>query len=212
VQRKYPSKRKRKGYWKRYERARIKDYRLIWDTTRELLREEDLPLRAARFGRRPKLPLEDYVILGVLYCYFQDPFRELEEHYQELSGRCLDHSNIIRWFGRLSPEYLDHLTYLVHLRILSFDRTGDYMADASELACDRLKPLLVAGKMIWVRETWGMHIFGMYLLVLGVVSIVSAWGKHGDAHESPIFRDHLLKPKRVIPNRLGVHPFSGTPN
>ena len=37
--------------------------------------------------------------------------------------------------------------------------------------------------------------------VLGLVSILSVWSTNGRAHDSPPFRNHLLKEKRIIPGK-----------
>src|SRR3989338_7125785 len=40
---KYPNKKKRKGYWKIYDRARIKDFRKIWDFSLEIVKKSGNP-------------------------------------------------------------------------------------------------------------------------------------------------------------------------
>jgi hypothetical protein len=143
-----------------------------------------------------------YVGLGVLYVYFNDPFRETEELLKLLTGKSLDHSNIVRWFGRLDPTYIDKLVYRVHKRITKFSDEGDYMADSSGVACDRYQTTIYQGEEKRELIHWKLHIFVQYLFVLGLVSIVSVWATHGDRNDSPVYRKNLLKPDRVIPGRM----------
>ena len=192
---------KRKGYWKAYEKADIKDYRKVWNITQEIVKKEGIPFKPKKMGRPPKLELWMYVCLAVLYVYFDDPFRETEQLLTLLTGKRLDHSNIIRWFGKLSPSYIDKLVYEVHLQIIKQSNEGDYLADSSGVTCDRYQDTLYRGETIKELVHWKIHIFAQYLLVLGLVSLVSVWATHGDVNDSPIFRKHLLKPSRVIPGK-----------
>jgi hypothetical protein len=40
---KYPNKSKRKGYWKRYEKADINNHRKVWDFLDDIIDELGLP-------------------------------------------------------------------------------------------------------------------------------------------------------------------------
>jgi len=193
---------KRKGYWKAYEKADIKDYRKVWNITKEIVQKEDIPFKLKKRGRPPKLKLWMYVSLSVIYVYFNDPFRETEQLLTLLTGKKLDHSNIVRWFGKLSPSYIDKLVYDVHLQIIKKSNKGDYLADSSGVSCDQYQNTLHRGETIRELTHWKLHIFAQYLLVLGLVSLVSVWATHGDVNDSPIFRQHLLKSSRVIKGRM----------
>jgi len=188
---------KRKGYWKNYEKADIKDYRKVWNITKEIVQKEDIPFKLKKRGRPPKLKLWMYVCIAILYVYFNDPFRETEKLLALLTGKRLDHSNIIRWFGKLDPSYIDKLVYKVHLQIIKQNNKGDYIADSSGVSCDRYQDTIHRGETIRELTHWKLHIFAQYLLVLGLVSLVSVWATHGDVNDSPIFRQRLLKPSRV---------------
>jgi hypothetical protein len=188
---------KRKGYWKAYEQADIKDYRKVWNITKEIVQKENIPFKLKKRGRPPKLKLWMYVCLAVIYVYFNDPFRETEQLLKILTAKRLDHSNIVRWFGKLSPAYIDKLVYEVHLQIIKKSNKGDYLADSSGVTCDQYQNAIHRGEKIKELIHWKLHIFAQYLLVLGLVSIVSVWATHGDTGDSPIFRKHLLKPSRV---------------
>jgi len=132
-----------------------------------------------------------------LYVYFNDPFRETEQLLTLLTGKKLDHSNIVRWFGKLPKSYVDKLVFAVHIKIIAHSNEGDYLADSSGLTCDRYHDTFFRGENIRELVHWKLHIFAQYLFVLGLVSIVSVWPTYGDANDSPPFRNHLLKPKRV---------------
>ena len=191
------SRKKRKGYWKTYEQTSIKDYRKVWNITKQVVKKEGLPFKPKKRGRPPKLELWMYVCLAVIYVYFNDPFRETEQLLKLLTGKRLDHSNIIRWFGKLRPTYIDKLVYRVHLQIIKENDEGDYLADSSGVTCDRYQDTIHRGEIIRELTHWKLHIFAQYLFVVGLVSIISVWATHGDTGDSPIFRKNLVKPKRV---------------
>ena len=193
---------KRKGYWKAYERADIKDYRKVWNITKQIVRKEELPFKLLKRGRPPKLPLWMYPCLAVLYVYFDDPFRETEKLLTLLTGKSLDHSNIIRWFGKLKRSYISSLTYEVHLQIIKENNKGDYVTDSSGVTCDRYQKTICRGETTQELINWKLHIFAQYLFILGLVSIVSVWSTHGDVGDSPIYRKHLLKRERVEKGRM----------
>ena len=136
------SRKKRKGYWKAYEKANIKDYRKVWKIAKDIVQKESVPYKLNKLGRPPKLELWMYVGLAVIYVYFNDPFRETEQLLKLLTGKSLDHSNIIRWFGKLRRSYIDKLVYKIHLRIIEQSVEGDYLADSSGVTCDRYQKAL----------------------------------------------------------------------
>jgi hypothetical protein len=138
-----------------------------------------------------------YVCLAVLYVYFNDPFRETEHLFRLLTGKTLDHSNIVRWFGKLTPGYIDKLTYKVHREIIKHNDEGDYLADSSGITCDRYHETLYRGEKKRELVNWKLHIFAQYLLVTGLVSIVSVWSTQGHKGDSPVFHNHTLKTGRV---------------
>lgn len=193
--------RKRKGYWKAYEQADIKNYRRVWNIAREIVQEEGVIFDVSGRGRPPKLEHWMYVCIAILYVYFDDPFRETEQLLYLLTGKKLDHSNIVRWFGKLNPKYVDKITYRVHQRVIQHNHQGDYVADSSGITCDRYKEKIVAGERIRELRTWKLHIFAQYLYVLGLVSILSVWATNGNAGDSPAFHNHLIKSRRVIKGR-----------
>jgi hypothetical protein len=191
------SLKKRKGYWRGYEKANIKDYRIVWKTAEKIVKKEGVPFKVKNRGRPPKLELWMYVCIAIIYIYFNDPFRETEKLFNLLTNHSLDHSNIIRWFGKLKRSYVDKLTYEIHLEIIKQNNQGDYLADSSGVTCDRYQKTLYRGEETQELIHWKLHIFAQYLLMLGLVSIVGVWATYGDDNDSPVFRKHLLKPSRV---------------
>ncbi|MFH1053619.1 MAG: hypothetical protein V1740_04360 [Candidatus Woesearchaeota archaeon] len=64
---KYPNKKKRKGYWKVYDRARIKDFRKVWDFALEIVQEQGCPfVKKDNRGRKPKFYRDYYPALSVI--------------------------------------------------------------------------------------------------------------------------------------------------
>lgn len=199
---KYPNKIKRAGYWKRYEKADIKDFLLVWNVVLSFIKLEEIPFRFAKRGRRPTLSVQECVAMSAVYVYFDLDFRELEFMVALLSGKHLDHSNCVRWFGKLTPEYIDALVYQVHEKILEISDEGDYIADSSNVTSDRLKAIEKAGDVILEHITWKVHILVMYLLNVGLVSIVSIFPTKGNVNDSPVLRNKLLRRNRVIKERM----------
>jgi hypothetical protein len=195
-------RKKREGYLKAYEKADIKDYRKVWNITKRIVQEEGIPFTLQGKGRKPNLPLWMYAALAVLYVYFNDPFRETEQLLTLLTSKRLDHSNIIRWFSKLTPEYVDKLVYRVHLEIIAKSNDGDYVADSSGVTCDRYHETLYEGEMLRELTHWKLHIFGQYLRKQGLVSILSVCSTHGDAHDGPVYRNQLIKPERVTEGKM----------
>jgi len=194
---KYPNKKKRKGFWKRYERASIKDYRKVWTTAISLAKEQGVPFEFSKRGRKPNLSKEEYVAMAVLYAYFGQDFREVEPLVKLLTVKGLDHSNCIRWFGRLNPKYVNSLVFAVHKKIVGIDDVGDYIADSTKATCDRLKPLFYRGSKQLEHTTWKLHILIQYIFSIGLLSIVSVFSSKGEANDSPFLRNHLLEKHKV---------------
>jgi hypothetical protein len=192
---------KRPSYWKNYERADIKDYRKVWDLTKQIVLEEGVPFERSKRGRPPKLQLWEYVCTSILYVYFNDSFRETEQLLKLLTGKSLDHSNIVRWFGKLNPTYIDKLVYRIHTKITQQSDEGDYIADSTTLTCDRYRERILRGEKVRDHITWKLHTFVQYLSVMGLVSMLSVCSTKGSVNDGPVLRGKLLKKKRVISGR-----------
>ncbi len=205
---KYPNKTKRKGFWKRYERATIKNYRKVWKTILELFAQEKTPFEFSKNGRKPNLTKEEYVAMAVLYAYFDLDFRELEYLVDLLSGKKLDHTNCNRWFGKLTQDYVNNLVFLVHKKIIEIKDVGDYIADSTKVTCDRLESKIYKGKETFVHVNWKLHILVQYIFTLGLVSIVSVFSSPGEVNDSRPLRNELLKKGRLTKGRK-VHADKG---
>ena len=197
MNRKYPNKKKRKGFWKRYERADIKDFRKVWEISMSFIVEENIPFVFSKRGRKPNLTRKELVCMAILHVYFDFDFRETEHQTKLLTNKRLDHSNCVRWFGRLNPVYVDNLVFSIHKKIIGIDDAGDYIADASNVTCDRLKVKTSVGEEEFHHITWKLHALIQYIFTLGLISIVSVWSTKGEKSESPIFRKKLLKKGRL---------------
>ena len=203
---KYPNKIKRDGYWKQYERARIKDYRKVWDFCIEFVNEDEIPFIFSNIGRKPNLSRKEYVCMSILHAYFGLDFRETEQLIKILTGKQLDHTNCVRWFGRLNAEYINNLVFEIHKKIIGIDNAGDYIADSTQLTCDRLEEQTILDK--YQHITWKLHILAQYIFTLGLVSIVSAFASNREANDSPPLRNNLLHEEKICADKR-VHADKG---
>jgi hypothetical protein len=80
---------------------------------------------------------------------------------------------------------------------LGLINAGDYIADASNVTCDRLKVKSTVGEKEFHHVTWKLHALVQYVFTLGLISVVSVWSTKGEKSESPIFRKKLLKKGKV---------------
>lgn len=198
---KYPNKKKRKGFWKRYEKADIKDYRKVWNVAMSFISEQDIPFEFSKIGRKPNLTREELVCMSIMYVYFDLDFREVEHLLYLLINKQLDHSNCIRWFGKLDLNYINDLVFSIHKKIIEIDNNGDYITDSTNATCDRLKSTIKAGEETYYHITWKLHVLIQYIFTLGIISIVSIWSTKGEASESPILRSKLLKKGQLVKDR-----------
>lgn len=193
----YPNKKKRKSFWKYYEQSQIKDFRKVWDLTQSLISEDKIPFEFSKRGRRPNLTKIEYVCMSVLHVYFDLDFRETEHLLPLLINKNLDHSNCVRWFGKLTPNYINNFVFNVHKKIIGINDAGDYIADSTKATCDRLKIVEKAGEDLFYHVTWKLHMLVQYIFTLGLISIVSVWSSDGDVSDSPALRNKLLKKNRI---------------
>ncbi|MBI2672704.1 transposase [Candidatus Woesearchaeota archaeon] len=198
---KYPNKKKRAGYWKQYERAGIKDYRKVWNFCIELVDEKHIPFQFNELGRKPNLSRKEYVCMSILHAYFDLDFRETEQIIKILTEKQLDHTNCVRWFGKLNQKYVNDLVFKLHKKIIGIDDAGDYIADSTKATCDRLKIVNKAGEDIFYHDTWKLHLLVQYIFTLGVISIVSAFSSEGSVNDSPSLRNKLLHKEKVVEDK-----------
>ena len=177
---KYPNTRKRVGYWLRYERADIKNYRKVWNTTMSFIVGDDIPFIFSKKGRRPNLSRKELVCMAVLHVYFENDFRETEQQISLIISKKLDHTNCVRWFGKLNPEYVNSLVFKIHKKLVGIDDVGDYIADSTQVTCDTYEVKEVVDKEELHLETLKLHILVIYLTSLGIVSIVSTFASKGE--------------------------------
>lgn len=204
---KYPNKKKRKRFWKYYEQAKIKDFRKVWEITKSFISEDEIPFEFSRRGRKPNLTKAEYICMSVLHVYFDLDFRETEHLLHLLINKNLDHSNCVRWFGKLTPNYINSLVFKVHKKIIGINDAGDYIADSTKVTCDRYKQVIMAREDTLAYQTWKLHTLVLYLINLGLISIVSVFASKGEANDSPYLIKHLNKNK-LIPQRY-LHADKG---
>ncbi|MFH1209802.1 MAG: hypothetical protein V1663_03365 [archaeon] len=201
MKRKYPNKKKRKGFWKRYEQAQIKDYRKVWDTAMSFIAEKSIPFTFSKIGRKPNLTRKEYVCMSITYVYFDLDFRELEYLIELLTQKRLDHTNCVRWFGKLDLNYINDIVFSIHKKIIGIEDVGDYITDSTKATCDRLKITNDGGKDTYYHITWKLHVIIQYIFTLGVISVISLWSTNGERSESPILRNKLLNKKKLQKSR-----------
>ncbi|HLC57315.1 MAG TPA: transposase [Candidatus Nanoarchaeia archaeon] len=167
----------------------------------QFITEDAIPFAFSLRGRKPNLTRKEIVGMAIMYVYFELDFREAEHFLGLIIDKQLDHSNCVRWFGKLTPEYINNLVFKIHKAILKIDDAGDYIADSTKLTCDRYHKVIQRGEEVLELETWKIHIFVMYLINLGLVSIVNIFASPGEKHDSPPLRDEHLRKKNIIPGR-----------
>jgi len=173
----------------------------MWDTAMSFIAEGNIPFVFSKRGRKPNLTKKELVCMAILHVYFDLDFRETEHLIELLICKQLDHSNCVRWFGKLNPVYINDLVFFIHKKIIGIDDAGDYIADASNVTCDRLKTKKTLDKKEFHHVTWKLHVLVQYIFTLGLISVISVWSTKGEKSESPIFRKKLLKKDRVKPGR-----------
>lgn len=191
---KYPNKRKRKGYWKVYERARIKDFRKVWKFANRIVKRLGSPYKKKdNRGRKPNLSYIENAALCIILAYFNLSLRDAEGKVPLLTNKTLDHSNIDRWFERLDEEYVYEAARKLGARIESMFNDGCYIADSTEYTTTRYYELIDAGKRAIELLTLKLHILLCYIASVGLLVVRNCFASHGDAHDSPIFRGYLLE-------------------
>jgi len=200
--RKYPNKKKRKGYWKIYDRARIKDFRKIWDFALEIVEENSCPfVKKDKRGRKPKFPRHYYAAFCIVMVYFDMSLREMEGTIPLLTKDTLDHSVIDWWFEKLDDEWILMAVRKLGDKIESMFKKGEYIADSTEYTTTRYKEIVNAGETILEQLTMKLHILVCYFITAGIVCIKNAYPTHGDASDNPILRNRLLEHITLRRNR-----------
>ena len=185
----YPNKCKRAGYWPAYEQARINDFLLLFKEICEVIPQIAEPPRGR--GRPPHLTLRELYCVCTLAIAFDFTFRELETFVQLLLNKELDHTNLSRWLSRLDENVIDVAIKKLNRR-MTRRRRIEYVVDSTPLTLTVYYVNITAGKEVLELMTWKLHVIIAYLSALGLLSIVSVYATHGDAHDSPIFREGLV--------------------
>jgi len=191
---KYPNKRKRNGYWKIYDRARIKDFRKVWEFAKQIVEEQGTPYKKKdNRGRKPNLTYVENAAICIILVCFDLSLRDTEGEIPLLTNRALDHSNIDRWFEKLDDDYVYEAVRKLGTKMESMFNDGCYIADSTEYTTTRYYELIDGGKRAIELLTLKMHILICYIASIGLLVVRNCFASHGDAHDSPIFRNYLLE-------------------
>lgn len=202
---KYPNKRKRRGYWRRYEKADIKNHRKVWDILDEIVDELGVPFKIPRRGTKPKLERRVYAKAIVYLVYFDVRFREMESELHRFEGDSIHFTNIDRWFMKADDEWVRLATQMLHERIEIMFRKGCYITDSSNVTTTQYfetTRLDSGGNRIIELLTLKLHILIVYFMTVGIVSIANLHVTHGDANDSPIMNENLLENVRIRKGRM----------
>ena len=202
---KYPNKKKRKGYWKAYDRARIKDFRKLWNFLLEIIKKLGNPFpKKDNRGAKPKLDRDCYAAICILLAYFDLSLRDMEGEVPLLTNKTLDHSTIEWWFEKLDEEYIKTAAKFLHRKIKKMFRKGEYITDSTKITTTRYAKIFHKGKETIELLCLKLHLIVMYFASAGVLSIESLYVTHGDAHDSPIFREGLV-PQAQFQKEKRIH-------
>ena len=186
---KYPNKCKRAGYWPVYEQARINDFLFVFKEICKIISTVAEPKRGR--GRPPNILLRELYCICVFGVAFDFTFRELEGFVQLLLNKKLDHTNLSRWLGKLDEQIIHKAIKKLNHRMIK-RRKIEYIVDSTPLTLTTYQQLIYKGKELLELMTWKLHVILVYLPALGLLSVVSVYTTHGDAHDSPPYRDNLL--------------------
>jgi len=190
---KYPNKKKRKGYWKIYDRARIKDFRKVWNFLLEIIKKLGNPFpKKDNRGKKTKLKRDCYAAICILLAYFDLSLRDMEGEVPLLTNETLDHSTIDWWFEKLDEEYIKKAAKFLHRKIKRMFNKGEYIADSTKIVTTRYAKIFHKGQETIELICLKLHLIVMYFAAVGILSIESIYITHGDAHDSPVFREGLV--------------------
>ena len=83
-------------------------------------------------------------------------------------------------------------------------RKGEYITDSTKITTTRYAKILHKGQETTELLCLKLHLIVMYFASAGVLSIESLYVTHGDAHDSPIFRERLI-PQAQFQNSKRIH-------
>jgi hypothetical protein len=134
----------------------------------------------------------------VFFAAFPSTLRELEGMTWLLLHKEIFHTNWSRWIARLDESIIEAATAKLNRRMIA-RRKVEYVTDSTPLTLSFYRALMHGGEMVLELVTWKLHVILAYLPVLGLLSVVSVYTTHGDAHDSPPFREHLLPKAELRP-------------
>jgi hypothetical protein len=202
---KYPNKKKRKGYWKIYDRARIKDFRKVFGFSLEIIKKLGNPFpKKDKRGRKPKFNRDSYAAFCILLAYFDLSLRDMEGQIPLLMNSTLDHSTLEWWFEKLDEEYAKTAINHLHRKIRKMFKKAEYIADSTKITTTRYAKILHKGQETIKLICLKLHLIIIYFATAGILSIESVYVTHGDAHDSPIFREGLV-PQAQFQNNKRIH-------
>src|SRR3989338_3242860 len=202
---KYPNKKKRKGYWKIYDRARIKDFRKIWDFLLGIVKKLGNPFpKKDNRGRKPKLKRDFYAAFCIILAYFDLSLRDMEGEIPLLVNSTLDHSTLEWWFEKLDEEYAKKAVKYLHRKIRKMFKKAEYITDSTKITTTRYAKVLHKGQETIELLCLKLHLIIIYFATAGILSIESLYVTHGDAHDSPIFREELV-PQAQFQKEKRIH-------
>src|SRR3989339_1608049 len=202
---KYPNKTKRKGYWKYYDRARIKDFRKVWNFLLEIIKKLGNPFpKKDNRGRKPKLERDCYAAICILLAYFDLSLRDMEGEIPILTKETLDHSTIDWWFEKLDEEYVKKAVKYLHRKIKKLFKKAEYITDSTKITTTRYAKVMHKGQETIELLCLKLHLIIIYFATAGILSIESLYVTHGDAHDSPIFREELV-PQAQFQREKRIH-------
>ena len=201
---KYPNKLKRSGYWLVYEQARINDFRNMFEEINGII--SHIPEGRKGRGRKPNLSQHELYSMAVFFAAFPHTLRQLEAFTWLLIKKELDHTNWSRWMKRLDENVIEEAIQELNNKMTA-RRKVEYIADSTPLTLTFYRELMHGGEAILELVTWKLHVIIAYLPVLGLLSVVSVHTTHGDAHDSPPYREHLL-PKAEMRPKGRIHADS----
>lgn len=188
-----PKQKEKKGYWKIYDRARIKDFRKIFGFSLEIAKKLGNPFpKKDNRGRKPKFDRDFYAAFCIILAYFDLSLRDMEGEVPLLTNETLDHSTIEWWFEKLDEEYIKKAAKFLHRKIKKMFKKAEYITDSTKITTTRYAKILHKGQETIELICLKLHLIIMYFATAGILSIESLSITHGDAHDSPVYREELV--------------------
>ena len=157
-----------------------------------------IPKKKGGRGRPLNLTLRELYCMVVFFAAFPQTLRQLEAFTWLFLKKELDHTNWSRWMNKLDETIIEQATRKLNRRMTA-RRKVEYVADSTPLTLSFYRALMHGGEELLELVTWKLHVILAYLPVLGLLSVVSVHTTHGDAHDSPPYREYLLPKAEMRP-------------